>query len=336
MNFTELNKKIAEKNFKNIYFFYGDENYLKDFYCDKIVKTVIAEDMAGFNLFTYKEAVSPDELISAIEQPPMMSEYKICFLNNIDLKKADQIFKDVLIKAFSDIPEYTILIIKEAEVDKRSKIFTEAKKYAEIIECNYPSPQDMRAFVGREFSKRGKKISTQLADKIAIENEKSMYSVISLIDTVSAYLQDTEIVTEESISKFLNKAIDAVIFDLSDALVNFQKKRAFEILNELKLASSKNPPQVMFSLLARHIMCLYICLINSKARVPNSETAKLLGKNTPEFVVSKYLRQTGRLSEQKLESLILFCADTDFKLKTGQISDPFMGIYTLFALFWQA
>jgi len=334
MDIKELNKKIAAKEFSNIYVFYGEEDYLKDFYCDRLINAVIDPAFSAFNLFTYKEPITKGELIDTVEQPPMMSEYKVCFLNNINISKCDVQLKDALIDVLSDVPEFTILIIKDAAFDKRSKLFTAMKKHAEIIECNYPSSADMRSFIGREFGKRGKKITTALADKIVEQHEKSMYSVIGLINMVSAYLQDQDTVTERVVDEFIKKSLDAVLFDLSDALVNRNKKKAYDILNELKLTQSKNPPQILFSLLARHITGLYICVINQADRISSFETAKLLGRNIPEFVVGKYLKQASGVSHEKLEELVMFCSETDYKLKTGQVSDPYNGIYMLFAKFW--
>ena len=334
MDIKELNKKISEKQFSNIYFFHGDEEYLQDYYCNRLVNALVDPAFSAFNLFSYKDPIEKGELIDAVEQPPMMSEYKVCFLNNINIQKCDQQFKDALAEVIADVPEFTVLMIKDNGLDKRSKIWTALKKHAEIIECKHLPPADMRAFIGREFKNRGKKITSELADKIIMQHEKSMYSVVSLIDTVSAYLQDQDVVTEKVLTEFIKKSLDAVIFDLSDALVARDKKKAFDILNELKLTQTKNPPQVVFSLLARHIMGISICLINQEGRVPPFETAKLLGKNTPEFVGGKYQRQAGGIKEEKLNDLVQFCAETDFKLKTGQISDPYNGIYMLFAKFW--
>ena len=335
MDIKELNKKISEKSFNNIYFFHGDEDYLKDFYCDRLISAIIDPNFAAFNLFTYKDPITKSEFIDAVEQPPMMSEYKVCYLNNINIFKCEQQLRDALIDSLSDIPDFTILIIKDNVTDKRSKVWTTLKKHAEIIECSYPSPADMRSFIGREFSKRGKKITTSLADKIVEQHEKNMYSIVGLIDTVSAYLHDQEAVTETAVMQFIKKSLDSVVFDLSDALVTHNKKKAYDILNELKLTQTKNPPQVLFSLLARHVMGLSICVINQSDRVPNADTAKLLGRNTPEFVVGKYLRQASGIKPEKLDELVQFCSETDYKLKTGQISDPYNGIYMLFARFWQ-
>ena len=155
-----------------------------------------------------------------------------------------------------------------------------------------------------------------------------------LIETVSSYLQDQEEVTEQSLDRFMQKSMETVVFHLSDALVNRKKEEAYDLLNKLMLNQTKNPPQLLFSLLARHISGLYLATAGQNERIPTEDVKKMLGKNIPDFVIRKYISQARGISPQKLEELVSFCAQTDYKLKTGQITDPYLGIYTLFLKFW--
>ncbi|MBR5239730.1 MAG: DNA polymerase III subunit delta [Clostridia bacterium] len=334
MELKELNRTITEKQFSNLYVFYGEEDYLKEFYANRIIQSVVDENFACFNLFHYQNLPDKQELRNALEQPPMMAEYKVVYLNQTDVMKAPADFRDALTEQMKNLAPFTILIIRETAVDKRSAIWTTAKNQGVTVECNYPSPSDMRAFINREFTKRQKKIPASLVDKILNEAEPNMYATINLIDTVCAYLQDTETVTEQVLNQFMQKSMQAVIFDLSEFLVTGQKEKAYQLLNQLKLTPSKTPPQMIFTLLSRHISGMYLAKVSQEERIPTAEIKPLLGKNVPDFVITKYLRQGKNIPISKLEQLIIFCSETDFKLKSGQISDPYLGIYTLFLKFW--
>lgn len=336
MDIKALNQAISEKKFFNLYLFYGEEDYLKEFYINRIIHSVVDESFACFNLFHYQDTPSTEELVNTLSQPPVMAEYKVVYLNQLDLSKCDSAFRDTLVQEMNQLADFVILILRETAVDKRSKIWTTAQKNGETIECKYPSPADMRAFINREFSKRQKKISPTLIDKIIQENEPNLHSVMRLVETVSAYLQDTETVTEQSLDQFMQKSMQTVVFDLSESLINRKKEETYSLLNKLKLNQTKNPPQVLFSLLARHISGLYLATVGQNERIPSDEVKKMLGKNIPDFVLQKYIRQAKGIPPKKLEELIIFCADADYKLKSGQIKDPYLGIYELFLKFWEA
>ncbi len=336
MDLKQLNQAISKREFSNLYFFYGEEDYLKEFYINRIIHSVVDDNFACFNLFSYHERPSREELQITLSQPPVMAEYKVVYLNELNLAKADAPFRDFLCEQMINPADFLILIIRETQPDKRSRIFTTAQKHGETVECTYPAPADLRAFINREFTKRGKKISPSLINRIVEENEPSLYSVLNLIETVSAYLQDTDTVTSESLDQLMQKSTNAVIFNLSEALVNGDKEETYRLLNALKLHQSKNPPQLLFSLITGHIMGLYLATVGQKEGFSNPEIKKLLGKNVPDFVIGKYQRQARSISQSKLEELLLFCADTDYKLKNGQIKDPYLGIYTLFLKFWES
>ena len=334
MELKELNRTINEKKFSNLYFFYGEEDYLKEFYANRIIQSVVDDSFACFNLFHYQELPDKNELQNALEQPPMMAEYKVVYLNQTDLMKAPADFREALTEQMKNIAPFIILIIRETTPDKRSTIWKTAEQKGVTVECSYPNQADMRAFINREFQKRQKKIPPSLVDKIINEGEPNMYATVNLIDTVCAYLQDTQTVTEQVLNQFLQKSMQAVIFDLSEFLVTGQKEKAYQLLNQLKLTPSKTPPQMIFTLLARRISGMYLAKVSQEERVPTAEIKPLLGKNVPDFVITKYLRQGKNIPLSKLEQLIIFCAETDFKLKSGRMPDPYLGIYTLFLQFW--
>lgn len=334
MELKDLNRSITEGNFSNLYFFYGEEDYLKEFYANRIIQSVVDDNFSCFNLFHYQQLPEKTELRNALEQPPMMAEYKVVYLNQTDLMKAPADFREALSEQMKNLAPFTILIIRETSVDKRSSIWTTAKNQGVTVECNYPNQADMRAFINREFIKRQKKIPASLVDKIISDAEPNMYATINLIDTVCAYLQDTDTVTEKVLDLFLQKSVQAVIFDLSEFLVTGQKEKAYQLLNQLKLTPSKTPAQMIFTLLSRHISGMYFAKVSQDERIPTAEIKPLLGKNVPDFVITKYLRQGKNIPLKKLEQLIIFCAETDYKLKSGQVTDPYLGIYTLFLKFW--
>lgn len=334
MELKELNRAINEKNFSNLYFFYGEESYLQEFYINRIIQSVVDDHFGCFNLFHYQNVPEKTELLNALNQPPIMAEYKVVYLNQVDLGKASADFREALSEYMKNIAPFTILIIRETALDKRSAIWNTAKKHAVTVECNFPNQADMRAFITREFTKRQKKIPSNLVDKMINDGEPSLYATVNLIETVCAYLQDTDTVTERVLDLFLQKSLQAVIFDLSEYLVTRQKEKAYQLLNQLKLTPTKTPAQMIFALLCRHITGIYLAKVSHEERIPNAEIKPLLGKNTPDFVIGKYLRQGANISVSKLEKLISFCSEADYKLKSGQVTDPYLGIYTLFLQFW--
>ena len=89
MDIRSLNQAISQKQFSKLYFFYGEEDYLKEFYINRIIQAVVDDAFACFNLFHYREEPSREELHNALAQPPVMAEYKVVYLNQLELSTCD-------------------------------------------------------------------------------------------------------------------------------------------------------------------------------------------------------------------------------------------------------
>lgn len=330
MEITEFNRSVKEKNFQNIYFFCGVEEYLKEYYIKRLVSAVIPKGMEPFNYFVYKENPEIKDIISSIEQTPVMNEYKVVYLDNVGIFKRDATFRDGLLSCVEDIPPYTILVIKEEKADEKTKLGKEIKKNGAVITCNYPAVSEMKTFIAREFGKNGKKISGTNAEKIINECEKDMHTVVNLIEAVSAYMRDKEEVTADILELFIIKSTDSAIYDLTDSVISGNSKKALEILKGL-LVFPKNSPQSLFSAISNHISSLYIISCCEKAGVTSSDTLKYLNGKFPPFLINKYKAQLKRIPLLKLEKLLNYCAETDYKLKSGLIRDTLMPLYEITA-----
>ena len=332
MEISELNKKISEKDFSKIYFFFGDENYLKDFYIQKIINGAVSNGMEAFNLFTFYDASDISEIVEAIEQPPLMSEYKVVYLNEVDISKSSSDFRDKMLEIIKDIPDFCILIIRETQTDGKLKLVKALEKDACSVKCVYPDEKSVVSFITREFKKKNKIISPQLAQKFAVECENKLYSVINVIEAVSGYLKDSDTVSEEALKMFMVQSFETVIFNLSEFIVTRQFKKAYDVLNKLKLKPSQNPAPKLFSMISEHIMGIYLVYLCDNAKLPQTEITELLG-NKRDFVIRKYRNQLKNINVKKLTDIIKFCAENDYKLKNGLVSNLYLPIYELIAMF---
>ena len=80
---------------------------------------------------------------------------------------------------------------------------------------------------------------------------------------------------------------------------------AFEILEELKLLKNQHPANMIFALVCDHIVGMYVAAVNSKERIPNDVTLKMLDyKPNRAFLISKYVKQASGKSRKKVKELI--------------------------------
>ena len=128
MNYKDIIKSVNNRDFKNIYLFYGREYYLIENSINAF-KNSLNESMLDFNLdiIDGKEIIL-DQVISSIETLPFMDDKKIVIIKDFELLKGKKKnFTDsdekYLIDHLDNIPESTILVfVVYGDIDKRKNI----------------------------------------------------------------------------------------------------------------------------------------------------------------------------------------------------------------------
>lgn len=336
MNSKELSKKLSEGIIDNLYLFYGEEDYIKDTYIEKIKSIVLENDIMGMNFTQFDEEPSKNELVEAVESVPVMCEKKIVYLNgfNVVSTSVKKEIKETITELFKDIPSYTVIIIRERETDvkKMSKpLLKLVQENGVDILCEKLSFSDMMTFINRQFSKNKKKIRREDLEYLISICEPSINSILREVEVISSYLNDEDEVTKEVIDLLVKKSIEDRVFSLSDAIINKDKKTAYDILSDLRLMKNQHPAGKIFSIICDHFINMYVVIVNSMERIPNNETLSMLELNGRGFLINKYLRQKDKIKIEKLREIIAELNDLDYKVKNG-LTEPYFAIEKIISI----
>ena len=85
MSIAMLEKQIKTGDFANLYIIYGDEDYLKSYYCKKITDKAVT-NFESFNLQRFDGIPDMAQLAAAVNNLPLMSAKKCVVLRDTDLK----------------------------------------------------------------------------------------------------------------------------------------------------------------------------------------------------------------------------------------------------------
>ena len=113
---TEKELKESVKAPEGGYFFYGDEDYLKDYYISLIRRAVITdESVADFNeICLDDENFSPSALEDAVAALPLMSDKKLIKIKLSSYDSLPEKDRKATVEILSDLPSDTVIIISIA------------------------------------------------------------------------------------------------------------------------------------------------------------------------------------------------------------------------------
>lgn len=254
--YRELKRDLAQGSIGNLYIFHGEETYLRDYYLGKMKQALLT---GGLDDFNYHPIPAKDftlqRLREAVDAMPMMSERTLVVVSDYDMDRGD---KEGLTELLSDLPEYVCLVfvydVIEYKPDGRSKLSKLVKEKGKVVDFARQDQGDLTDWIARRFRALGKEISTADARYLIFLCGDLMTGLISEIGKIGAYAKEKR-VTKEDIDAVATPQLDAVVFQLTDAISARNFDRAFSVLGDL--LHMQEAPIKLLSVLGRQLRQLY-------------------------------------------------------------------------------
>jgi DNA polymerase-3 subunit delta len=311
----QLKKDLKSRNIGQLYLIYGEESYLKQHYLEMLQKKVVDETFADFNLHILEgEKMTAQALQDAVESYPAMAERKMVIVKDFDPLKANSEWRDMLTQLVSDLPEYVCLVFYFETLafkpDKRVKLYSVFHKVGCFAEFSRLDSRELVTWLQRHAKAEGKYLDTETGEYMLYLCGNSMVNLLTELAKVTAYCV-TDTIERKHIDAVCVKTLDAVVFDLTDAIGAGAFSKAFQISREL--IAQKNEPVMLLSMVSKHIQRLY----GVRLTAPLGQDAVMESLNNRSgFYVKKMTRTAQSFSLGWLRDAMLLCGETDTLLKS--------------------
>lgn len=305
---------IKNRSFKHVYLLYGEETYLKRSYKNRLIQAILPEgDTMNLNVYEGK-GIHVKEIIDVAETVPFFSDYRLILMENTGFFKSAN---EDMAEYVKGIPESTILLFVEEEIDKRNRLYKAVKDRGYVCEMKRQTDAKLIAWVLGMMGKEGKKIKEEDMRFFLSRTGTDMENIYQEWQKLSSYTAGREIVTKEDIEAVCSVQITGKIFDMIHAISEKRQKKALEYYYEL--LTLKEPPMRILFLMAReyHLLLMIKQLsIEGKASAEIAKQTKL-----PAFLMGKYLSQAKQMETGELKRTIEECVEKEEAVKTGKIDD---------------
>lgn len=314
--YTQLRRDLKEKSLSRFYIFYGEEDYLRKNYLER-VRTALLDDLtADFNFHRMNvESFSVDALADSLEALPMMAERSLVLVEDVDFFSLIEAERERVTGLLADVPQYCCLILsyESFSPDKRKKRLWEAmEKNAVLVEFSYQNESELRAWMQRHFRHHGKSIATETCNYLLQQCGQSMTRLNGEIEKLCAY-SGADTIVRADVDAVVEPTLDAVVFQISDALAQREFGRALERLHVLlKLQTDPIP---IVAAIGTQMRRLYAANLLSGAGKNADDLAQLTGMRG--FAASKTMSQARRLSLPFCRKAVELCCQTDQQLKSS-------------------
>lgn len=316
-----LKKQIREGQFSRLYLFYGEESYLKQQYVTRITDKTTDESFRAFNLHILEgKDTTLDEIAECSEAMPMMGEYTVTVVNDMDLSKLDTTQNGKLYQLISDVPETSVLIFKQdtVSVEQKDKKWSEVIKMFDKFGCavclNKKTGGDLVKMLVSGAKKRECTLSNNDARYLISVVGDDLNVLLNELEKLCFFVDKREI-TQKDIDTVAVRSLEATAFTLTKFLVAGNFDKAYEALDTLFFLKT-DPILIMGALISA-----YVDMYRAKVAITNGENstacAKAFNYRGREFRLTNGARDAGKLSIVQLRNALEILSEADEKIKTN-------------------
>lgn len=318
MDIKELDRQIAASSLENVYFFYGDEQFLLENKIKAIKKKCISSDLADFNYAEFRgKDFSVEDVLASAMAYPVMSDRKLILLKNSGFlsNPKSREFKEIK-ELCENVPEYLCLVIAESNFEKKKE---GSIKFIEscggIVRFDFMPPAQIERWLEGRFEKCEKRIYPKELTAMVRRCGGSLQNVNNEFIKLINYMGDRQKVTAEDIENVVLKTVDVAVYDIIDHIINNQPAKVMEDCKEL--LDHKTEPIVIMSAISSKLSDLLAAKTLSAEGVLPAEMGKYLECLPQEWLINKTIAQSRRFGEKYLRRMVKKSFDYDLKVKTG-------------------
>ncbi len=309
-----LNEDLKSGQLKQVYLLYGEEDYLKKQYRERLTKALLPEgDTMNFARYEGK-GVDVKEVIDLSETMPFFANRRlIVFENTGFFKSAGAELADYI----KEMPDTTYYLFVESEVDKRSKLYKSVQAKGRAVELGVQDEGTLKRWIAGKMRDEKKQISEQSIVYFLGKVGTDMENITKELEKLFCYTLDRETITREDVDAVCVTQISNHIFDMVNAVTEKKQRRALELYYEL--LALKEPPMRILFLMTRQYRLLYQVKQFQQKGYARKEIAAKAGLHP--FAVGKYMDQAKLLKNVELLGILEDAADLEERVKTGLLTD---------------
>ena len=308
-----LNQDIKTGEFKQIYLLYGEEAFLKNSSKTRLNEAIIGDDTLNFARFEGK-GLDVDELIRLADTMPFFAERRLILVEDSGFFKSAS---DALVQYLPSMPDTTILLFVETEVDKRNRLYKKVKDMGYAAELNRQDSAQLARWAGGILTREQKKITKHTMELFLSMAGDDMENIRMELEKLISYTLGREVITDEDVLAVCTVQVTNRIFEMVSAIVNRQPRKAMDLYEDL--LTLKEPPMRILFLIARQFnQLLQVKDLMGKGMDKGTIASKL--KMQP-FVVGKTMPQARQFGREQILSYVEFCVETEEAVKSGRLQD---------------
>jgi DNA polymerase-3 subunit delta len=314
---SDLHRRLQNNQISPLYLFEGSEVYLREQALKRLIEAAVDAGVRDFNCATVSVTQGNlDEALAMAREFPMISPRRVVVVTGFEAISDEKQLE--LLKDYLRAPaETTALVFVSDGLDNRRNISTMLRKSCEVVSFE-PLGEATPDWVCDYARRAGCSINPATAAYLVGMAGGELMRLSNELDKLMAYVGEDRPITRTEIDELVRYSREHSNFELSDAIMDGDRKRALTLLDHI-FANPAEPPQTLALLILGAIASNYRRMLMAKELMrqdaPNSEVAKAAGMSP--YVVTRFNERVRKIETARIVAGIERIAQTDIALKSS-------------------
>lgn len=308
-----LSQHMKSGQFKSVYLIYGEEDYLRKQYKDRMREALIGDDTMNYNYYEGK-GISVKELIDVGETLPFFNERRLILVENSGFFSSSQ---EELAGYLKEKPETTCFLFVEKDVDKRNKLFKTVSSLGYAANMTAPDERTLIRWISGILKKEQRFMREDAMRHFLEHIDTDMENIRRELDKLVVYTDGAQEITVGDIDEVCTVYTESQVFDMVRSVAEKQQSKALELYYDL-IAQKEAPMRILYWITRQFNQLYQIKDLQSKG-YPDHVIAERMGVR--DFVVRKNKTLCQRFSLEELRKSIQICVEREEDVKTGRLND---------------
>lgn len=310
-SFQKALTDIQKKNFSPVYFFQGDEAYFIDILVNKIENNALTEAQRSFNqsiVYGKDIADDPGKVIDMALRLPMMAEFQV-----VIIKEAQNIKKWDVFQSYIEKPTPTTILVfahKNGKIDGRSSFAKQIAKHGVLVTSDAIKDYKIASWIEEYVHSKGFTIDNKSSELLAEFLGTDIKKIVNELEKLFLVM-DGKHISPKHIEKNIGISKDYNAFELNNAIINQDVKKAYQILEYF----THNPKAGHIAPVIGSLFYLFskFYLIQTHSSLQDSELAKQVRVNP--YFLKDYKRGARIYNGKRLQNCFRLLKEYDLRSK---------------------
>ncbi|WP_022747694.1 DNA polymerase III subunit delta [Lachnobacterium bovis] len=308
-----IDEDIKNNKLKKVYLLYGEEAYLKKQYKEKLIKALVPEgDSMNYTVFN-SDNFDYHEMIQLSETMPFLAEHRVILIEDSGLFKKSE---DDVAEYIEQIPDASILIWVENEVDKRNRLYKAVDKNGLAVEFAEQNDKVLEKWISIRLKKDNKRITREAFLLFIQRVGTDMENIDKELEKLVCYTYDKDIIEKADVEEITTEQVSNKVFEMVDAIALKKPQKAIELYNDLLFL--KEPSMRILFLISRQFHILEIVKAMTNQGFGAADISKYA--SCPSWAVKKNQNQAKSFTLDQLKDAVRYGVELEELVKTGQLN----------------